>query len=108
MDHTTRNDTIRALAAASAAEIRSRSERALRAHALRPVSGEIVRPELRRLTEITCAARGIGRCRACAEMPPRRTTDRPLPLDHEPHRWLSAPVPARDLAPDLMILRGMR
>lgn len=96
MDHTTRNETIRALAAASAAEIRSRSDRALRAHALRPAAGEIA--------DVTWAPCPV--CRGEIAIP--RTTDRPLPLDHEPHRWLGQRVPARDLAPDLEIIRGVR
>jgi hypothetical protein len=89
MDHTTRNETIRALAAASAAAIRMRPARALRAHA--SISGEIDRPDAMRLDEHLCSvriARGPGaRCTCCAELPPRRTTDRELPLERTPNHY---------------------
>lgn len=98
IDLTTRNETIRALAAASAAEIRSRPDRALRAHSA--VAGEITRPEPMRLVEHMCATRstlgphdafGRPRCSRCAEIPPLRTTDRELPLERTPNHFTGKP-----------------
>lgn len=83
MDHTTRNETIRALAAASAAEIRSRSDRALRAHALRPISGEI-------RTDVGLAYQSPGawhKARPARPCVPPICTERPIPLEHTPNHY---------------------
>lgn len=78
MDHTTRNATIRALAAASAAEIRMRPARAIRAHQgtdLAPVSGEIDN-----VTWHPCPVRR-------GEMPIPHCIDRELPLERTPNHY---------------------
>jgi hypothetical protein len=76
MDHSTRNDTIRALAAASAAEIRSRPARALRAH------GNPLRAEASGALGFDLETESDG-----THMPIPRTTDRELPLERTPNHY---------------------
>lgn len=82
IDHTTRNETIRALAAASAAEIRSRPARAVAA--LLPISGEID-------TVHGLAYQSPGAWRpvyvAIGDPPTPRSTDRELPLERTPNHY---------------------
>jgi hypothetical protein len=86
MDYTTRNETIRALAAATAADIRMRPARALRAqgNTLPPISGEI--------DGVTWRPCPVMR----GEQAQPRTTDRELPLERTPNHYTGEPRSGRD------------
>lgn len=94
MDHTTRNMTIRALAAATAAEIRMNPAKAVRAHTnpLRAeASGEIrtFGPYLRGGYPAHTTRTGSMLAVESVEQPPRRTTERELPLERTPNHYTS-------------------
>ena len=92
MDHTTRNETILALAAASAAAIRMNPTKALRTHTnprSAAISGEIrtVGPYMRGGYPAHTTRAADMRAIECVELPPRHTTDRELPLERTPNHY---------------------